>query len=256
MKQTIDAIRKRLFEAAETPTKAEMAAFRADDRKGVRELLGRWERLREKELLQKRQYIEMSSYERNLRHQGMERIAGVDEAGRGPLAGPVVAAAVILDPDRPLYGLNDSKQLTDKIREELYEKIIESNASVAIAIVEPEDIDRLNIYEASKRAMREAVLSLDKRPEHVLVDAMRLDCGIPDTAIVKGDRLSVSIAAGSIVAKVTRDRIMRRLDRRFPEYGFSRHFGYPTADHLARLRKHGPCEVHRRSFAPVREQIN
>ena len=200
-------------------------------------------------------------HERALRRQGCNLIAGVDEAGRGPLAGPVVAAAVIfpaqwLDGGLPkgLAGLNDSKQLTPRQRDQFWEQLHHlPQIRQAVASVEPEEIDRVNILRASHRAMILALSQLVPGPDHVLVDGLTVpDLGWPQTALVKGDALSYSIAAASVLAKVTRDRRMLELDQVYPGYGFARHKGYPTREHLEALRRLGPCPVHRRSFEPVR----
>lgn len=200
--------------------------------------------------------------ERELFATGCRRFAGVDEAGRGPLAGPVVAAAVIL----PLAWigegvpeifrtLNDSKQLTAFERDQFYQLITEtSGIEFAIARAEAEVIDAVNILQATHRAMNEALRGLNPRPEHALVDGTRVKTLIlPQTPLVKGDSRSYSIAAASILAKVTRDRWMAEADQRWPQYGFARHKGYPTPDHLVALAEHGPCPIHRRSFAPLRQ---
>lgn len=179
-------------------------------------------------------------------------VCGVDEAGRGPLAGPVLAAAVILDPDRPIDGLDDSKKLSAKRREALALEIRERALAWAVAEASVEEIDRINILQASLLAMRRAVDGLALRPEKALIDGNkcpRLDC--PAEAIVGGDGKVASIAAASILAKTVRDAGMLVLHERFPVYGFDRHMGYPTAFHLEALREHGPCAVHRRSYAPV-----
>jgi ribonuclease HII len=183
-------------------------------------------------------------------------IAGVDEVGRGPLAGPVVAAAVILDPARPIAGLADSKKLSEARREALAEEIREKALAWALGRCEPQEIDRLNILQASLLAMRRAVLALDPAPEHALIDGNRCP-ELPCTAeaIVKGDATEPAISAASILAKVVRDREMVALDRAFPDYGFAGHKGYPTADHLAALERVGPCAHHRQSFAPVRRLL-
>lgn len=191
-------------------------------------------------------------YERAAWRSGLKHVAGVDEAGRGPLAGPVVAAAVILHPDRRIKGLDDSKLLTPARREILFEEILARASGVGTAVVDPRTIDRVNILEATRLAMREALARLSPRPDLVLIDAIRLS-GLtwPQRPLIRGDRRSASIAAGSIVAKVTRDRLMVEADHRFPEYGFGRHKGYPTPEHLAALRRHGPCPIHRRTFHGV-----
>ena len=193
------------------------------------------------------------SRERALRARGFVFVAGVDEAGRGPLAGPVVAAAVILPDDFHLDGVNDSKKLTARKRESLYAELT-ACAEIAWAVAEAavEEIDRLNILRATHLAMARAIASLPQKPHHALVDGLPVR-GLPveHTALVEGDTLSLSIAAASIIAKVTRDRIMTELDAHFPQYGFARHKGYGVREHLEALRRYGPCPVHRRTFQPV-----
>ena len=179
--------------------------------------------------------------------------AGVDEAGRGPLAGPVVAAAVIIDQNNRLEGLNDSKKLTENKRAELFDTIKEKSLSYAIGIVDPETIDKINILQAALRAMEIAVNNLKITPSYLLIDGnKKTSLLIPQEAIVKGDSKSMSIAAASIIAKVTRDNLMKEYDEIYPQYEFSRHKGYGTEVHRERLREYGPCDLHRRSFAPVR----
>lgn len=194
-------------------------------------------------------------FERAAWRAGLERVVGVDEAGRGPLAGPVVAAAVILHPGRPIKGLQDSKLLTPSRRAELFVQILGGATAVGVGHVDPETIDRINILEATRRAMREAIDKLLFPPELVLTDAVRLVAlPYPQRNLIHGDRRSASIAAASIVAKVTRDRLMAEYDGRFPEYGFARHKGYATAAHRAALVKYGPCTLHRRTFNGVWQQ--
>jgi len=198
----------------------------------------------------------MFSHETALYERGYCFIAGVDEAGRGPLAGPVVAASVILYRDISIPGIDDSKKLSESHRESLYEEIRLKVAGYGLGIVSRETIDRINILRASLEAMKIAVLRLPIKPDFVLVDGPYLPkIHLPMEALPHGDSLSVSIAAASIVAKVTRDRIMCKLDRMYPQYGFSRNKGYPTAQHLAALDRFGPCEIHRRSFAPVAQRL-
>jgi ribonuclease HII len=183
-------------------------------------------------------------------------VAGVDEAGRGPLAGPVVVAAVVLDPDRPIDGLDDSKKLNEKRREELFALIMERSLAWTVVEIEPAEIDRINILQATLLGMKQAVEKLLPPPSLALIDgnhAPDLRCAV--RTIVKGDSLEPAISAASILAKVTRDRLMKKLHGDYPDYGFDRHKGYPTADHLARLARHGPCPIHRRSFAPVRRVL-
>jgi ribonuclease HII len=187
--------------------------------------------------------------ERLLLEKGIGRIAGVDEAGRGPLAGPVVAAAVVFAAEPGIHGIDDSKKLTPRKRELLFAEILKEATGVGIGIVSPGDIDRLNIYRAAMEAMRQAVAQLAPPPGHLLIDGPRYhDATIPFTALIGGDGRCISIAAASIIAKVTRDRIMLRLDEQYPAYGFARHKGYGTAEHLKALEREGPCEAHRKSF--------
>ena len=190
-------------------------------------------------------------FEKLARQSGARMIAGVDEVGRGSLFGPVVAAAVILDPSYRIRGLRDSKLLLAERREVLAERIREHAIAWAIAAVDAARIDQINIYQASRVAMREAVISLQPTPDHLLIDAMRLDCELPQRAIIHGDALSASIAAASILAKVERDRMVREWDPVFPVYGLASNKGYSTPHHLAALRQHGPSPLHRQSFAPV-----
>jgi ribonuclease HII len=193
------------------------------------------------------------AHEARLRARGLRLIAGIDEAGRGPLAGPVVAAAVILPEKIRIKGLNDSKQLTELQRETIFEKLMgRDDITWAAAILEPEEIDRINILRATHEAMRRAVAALGVLPEHVLIDGLPVHpFPVPQTALVGGDGLSYSIAAASVIAKVTRDRLMIEQDRLYPAYGFAHHKGYGTPQHLAALKEHGPCSLHRRTFLPV-----
>jgi ribonuclease HII len=191
-------------------------------------------------------------YERRLWKMGIEVVAGVDEAGVGPMAGPVVAAAVVFTPEVFISGVHDSKQLTREQREELYGPICERAIAVGVGVAEVGEIDRLNIYWATMRASERALAALGLMPGHVLVDGKRIPgLDLPQTRIVGGDRKSFCIAAASIVAKVTRDRIMVEYDGQFPGYGFAQHKGYCTVEHLGTLRELGPSPIHRRSFAPV-----
>jgi ribonuclease HII len=192
-------------------------------------------------------------HEQELAARGIYCVAGIDEAGRGPLAGPVVAAAVVLTYGFELKGLNDSKKLTPRRRDYFYE-LITSDTTIrwASAHVSPEEIDRLNILGATHAAMRLAWAKLDPRPDHVLIDGLPVPSfPCEQTALVGGDGISLSIAAASIIAKVERDRVMLALDLQYPQYGFAKHKGYPTAEHFEKLRQYGPCPIHRRSFAPV-----
>jgi ribonuclease HII len=188
-----------------------------------------------------------------LKKRGILLIAGIDEAGRGPLAGPVVAAAVVFLKHRRFNGLDDSKKLSPELRSELFARITSaSHVRWAVSVQSVSTIDTINILRATHRAMREAISWLPSRPEHVLIDGLPVpNFPFPQTAVIGGDQLSLSIAAASVIAKVTRDRIMHKLDTLYPQYGFGRHKGYATPEHLAALRKHGPSPLHRFSFSPV-----
>ena len=194
-------------------------------------------------------------YEKVLSNQGITLIAGVDEVGRGPLVGPVVAAAVILPINYELKGLTDSKKLSEKKREEFYEIIMHDAVSIGIGIVGESQIDEVNIYEATKLAMCEAINNLNPKPEHVLIDAMPLSLSIPTTSIIKGDIKSISISAASVIAKVTRDRMINALGEKYPYYNFKKNKGYPTKEHLNAIKNYGIIKEHRKSYGPVREYL-
>ncbi len=198
----------------------------------------------------------MKEFETELYNNGINFIAGIDEVGRGPLVGPVVTAAVILPKDFYDERINDSKKLTEKKRELLYDVIMENALSVGIGMSSPEVIDEINILNATKKAMIEAINNLSVKPEHLLIDAVKLDIDIPQTSIIKGDAKSESIAAASIIAKVTRDRMMVELDKKYPMYDFKHNKGYGTKKHIEALYQYGPIEEHRKSFAPVSELTN
>ena len=193
--------------------------------------------------------LDLWSIERAHYAQGCKVICGVDEAGRGPLAGPVCAAAVILPRDLQIEGLNDSKKLTDKKRRELFDLITAQAVSYGIAFADEKEIDEINILQATFRAMARAIAALDPKPQLALIDGNRAaDFGLPVRTVVKGDSLSASIAAASILAKVTRDRLMERYAETYPQYGFEVHKGYGTKRHYEALRAYGPCEIHRKTF--------
>ena len=245
-KMTIKAIEQLVF--AEKPDASLLEACRQDERPAVQRILRRFER----EQAERQRVDALYQYEYAAREDGVEYVAGVDEAGRGPLAGPVVVAAVILPLGCFLPKLNDSKKLSPKARDVLYDLIQENAISVGCAIVDEKTIDRINIYQATINGMYEAIFSLKPEPQKVLIDAVPLDrLPMPSLSIIKGDAKSASIAAASIVAKVTRDRLMLQYDRQYPEYGFAQHKGYGTAQHIEALRRFGPCPIHRRSFEPV-----
>ena len=194
----------------------------------------------------------MREYEDALTKEGITLIAGVDEVGRGPLIGPVVTAAVILPKDYTNEEINDSKKLTEKKREKLYDVIKENAISIGIGICSEKVIDEINILEATKKAMKEAINNLKIKPEHVLIDAVKLDLEVPSTSIIKGDAKSVSIAAASIIAKVTRDRMLIEMDKEYPMYDLAKNKGYGTKKHIEALNKYGPCKYHRLTFEPVK----
>lgn len=198
----------------------------------------------------------MLEYENELYEKGITLVAGVDEVGRGPLIGPVVAAAVILPKGFYHPGIKDSKKLSEKKREELYKVITENALSIGVGTVSEEVIDEVNIYEATKTAMKEAINSLAIPPEHVLIDAMKLDLKMPSTSIIKGDALSESIAAASIIAKVTRDHLLMKMDEEYPMYDLKNNKGYGTKKHLEALEKYGACKYHRKSYSPVTKVLN
>ena len=248
---------RRLYVAEERSLPSDVeAALRQDPRPGAQAILRAVERRRTKNRSEGQRLRQITSYERALWQAGVEHIAGVDEAGMGPLAGPVAAAAVILPCDCRIVDVDDSKKLDPKMRERLAETIRKSAVAWSVVLVEPEEIDRINIYRAGIAAMRRAVLGLQPAPSHLLVDARRLD-GLPMKceAIVKGDQKSLSIAAASILAKTTRDAVMDELDRRYPGYGFKQHKGYAVPEHWEALKRLGPCPAHRRSFQPVQEAL-
>ena len=196
--------------------------------------------------------INMYKYEEELQDDGINLIAGVDEAGRGPLAGPVVVAACILPTTTRIEGLNDSKQLSKKKREALYKEIIKHAVSYKVIFVSAKEVDESNIYTATQEAMKKALLELEVKPEYALIDFMPVkDIDIPTKSITHGDALSASIAAASILAKVTRDDYMAKMDVKYPNYGFKHNMGYATKMHMEALEKYGPCRIHRKTFYPV-----
>ena len=193
---------------------------------------------------------QLKEFETNLHKTGLTYISGIDEAGRGPLAGPVVVGVAIMKPDSFIEGVNDSKKISEKRREKLYEQITEEAIDWSVGIVDQTEIDKINILNATKKALHLAIENLKVKPERILVDALEhIDtCGIPYTSIIKGDAKVYSISAASIIAKVTRDRIMREYDEIYPEYGFAGHKGYGTAAHIQAIKTYGPCPIHRQSF--------
>ena len=229
-----------------------LAELEQDSRSGVVQAIAKRKREIQKRLDEEERLEGMLAYEKECYARGIEFIAGVDEVGRGPLAGPVVAAAVILPKGSKIPGLNDSKKIPKSKHKEIYEAVLQEAIAIGIGVKDNQVIDQVNIYEATKLAMMEAIGQLDLQPQHLLIDAMKLDLSIPQTSIIKGDANSLSIAAASIVAKVTRDQMMEDLDQLYPGYDFAQNAGYGTANHLAGLHKLGVTPIHRRSFGPVK----
>lgn len=227
---------------------------RQDQRKGVQAALSAFEKSIARKEAERRHFESISIYESQLREEGYKYIVGIDEAGRGPLAGPVVAAAVILPEKFYLAGLNDSKQLSAAKREQYFEYIQEKALAVGVGIIHSQEIDEINIYQAAKKAMLTAVNQLKIFPEYALIDAMELDLPIPQISLIKGDAKSISIAAASVIAKETRDRLMKEYAAKYPQYGFDKHMGYGTSSHLEAIEKHGPVGWHRMTFAPLKDK--
>ena len=223
-----------------------------DSRSGVIQAIAKRKKEIQKRLDEDERLEGMLAYEKECYARGMELIAGVDEVGRGPLAGPVVAAAVILPKACKIPGLNDSKKIPKAKHKEIYEAVLQNAIAIGVGVKDNHVIDQVNIYEATKLAMMEAIGQLEPQPQHLLIDAMKLDLPISQTSIIKGDANSLSIAAASIVAKVTRDQMMEDFDREYPGYDFAQNAGYGTAKHLAGLDQLGVTPIHRRSFEPVK----
>lgn len=200
--------------------------------------------------------VDLYTYEHELNDKDINYIAGIDEVGRGPLVGPVVCACVVLPKDFQLEGLTDSKKLSPKKRDLYYDIIMKQALGVGIGIIDEKRIDKINIYQATKEGMMKAYNNTKCKIEHVLINAMRLDLDVPSTSIIKGDAKSITIAAASVIAKVTRDRMMDELDTIYPMYGFKKNKGYPTKEHLKALEEHGIIDKHRRSYKPVADVVN
>lgn len=256
MKQKSIAILKRLFELGEVNEK-HIKQLKTDERIGVQKLIRTYEKKQEKHAMLGQKFLAMCHMEQRNYAEGCEYIAGVDEAGRGPLAGPVVAAAVILPKNFRLLGLTDSKQISETLRNNFFQIIVDQAISYGISVISNEKIDEINIFEATKRAMYNSLEKLDPQPDHALLDAVQLK-HLPFTseAIIKGDQQSISIAAASVLAKVTRDRLMRELHNEHPVYNFHSNMGYGTKHHLKMLKKYGVSPHHRRSYEPVRNVMN
>ena len=253
-KLSIEELRRRFASGEEVVSSRLLMQLKRDPRDGARKM---YEVLRQRQDRERRERLRldgMLNFERVLWRSGVRAIAGVDEVGMGPLAGPVVAAAVVFPAGAELRGVDDSKKVDRERRTALDQEIRRTAVAVAIGISDVGDIDRVNIYRAGLLAMRRAVEALAVAPEHVLVDARTIpDLAVPRNAFTKGDGINFSIAAASIVAKVHRDALMEQLHDAYPEYGFARHMGYSTAEHMDAVRRHGPCPIHRMSFPVIRE---
>ena len=247
---TISEIREILLGS---PSEEFLAELELDQRVAVKKLLQAYHKRIEKAALERERFHKMLSYERQYYDEGANLIAGVDEAGRGPLAGPLVIAAVVMPQEFFISGLNDSKQISASKRDKLYDEILQKALSVSVNIVSISNIDELNIYRATQQGMAEVLLHLDKQPNVALIDAMPVEAGdIKTVSLVHGDALSASIAAASIIAKVTRDRIMEKLDTLYPAYKFANNKGYGSKDHMQAIDQDGVTEWHRRSYEPVK----
>ncbi|HEL2356092.1 TPA: ribonuclease HII [Streptococcus suis] len=239
-------------DSLDSPVWADLAQ---DERAGVQAAIKKRQKELEKEAAEDARLEAMLFYEKALYENGVELIAGIDEVGRGPLAGPVVAAAVILPKGCKIRYLNDSKKIPKSKHEAIYQEVMERALAVGVGVKDAAVIDQVNIYEATKLAMLEALEQLSQEPDHLLIDAMKLDTSIPQTSIIKGDANSLSIAAASIVAKVTRDKMMVDYDKEFSGYGFAKNAGYGTAEHLEGLNQLGITPIHRKSFEPIKSMV-
>lgn len=239
-------------DSLDSPDWADLAQ---DERAGVQAAIKKRRKELEKVAAEDARLEAMLFYEKALYENGVEFIAGIDEVGRGPLAGPVVAAAVILPKGCNIRYLNDSKKIPKSKHEGIYQEVMERAVAVGVGIKDAAVIDQVNIYEATKLAMLEALGKLSQKPDHLLIDAMKLDTTIPQTSIIKGDANSLSIAAASIVAKVTRDKMMVGYDKEFSGYGFAKNAGYGTAEHLEGLNNLGITPIHRKTFEPIKSMI-
>lgn len=252
----VPELRRRFLDESEALPRGGLTALEVDPRQGARAVALQLEKRKDRERAEDRRLTKLSSFEQALWDQGIELVGGVDEVGMAPLAGPVIACAVILPRGTRIRGINDSKQLTAEERDELEPQIRATAVTVGIGRAEVHEIDSINIYQAGLLALRRAVLALSPQPLHLLVDARKLpELKMPQQAIIQGDAKSITIGAASIVAKVHRDRLMAELDREHPGYGFADHKGYPTPVHLEALQKIGACPIHRRSFAPVAKAL-
>lgn len=247
--ESISQIKEKLEQCTIEELQNTMAVFSHDGRKGVQKLLEAAKKRVEKQQAEWERLETLLAYERECYGKGYALVAGIDEVGRGPLAGPVVTAAVILPKDCKIVGINDSKKLSAKKREALYDEILEKAVAYGFGVVPPSRIDEINILQATYEAMRMALEQLSPQPDFILADAVTIPkVAIPQKGIVKGDAKSSSIGAASIIAKVYRDRLMEEYDKLYPDYGFASNKGYGSADHIATIREKGICPIHRRSF--------
>lgn len=251
---TIKEIKEALLEITDL-TDSRWESYFSDSRIGVKKAIKQRRKAIQAELDEDLRLEKMLTYEKDLYQKGFDLIAGIDEVGRGPLAGPVVAAAVILPKDYKIKGLNDSKKIPKSKHKEIYEAVLSQALSIGIGIKDSHVIDEVNIYEATKLAMVEALSNLNIVPQALLIDAMTLNVELPQQSIIKGDAYSLSIAAASIVAKVIRDELMSNYDAEFPDFSFAKNAGYGTAEHLESLAKFGITPIHRKSFEPIKSMI-
>lgn len=245
---SLDEFRRILYASNEEEALMIIRKMQQDERKGMQLIIAQYQKWLEKERAEKERIQKLWQQERRLRTEGYRLIGGIDEVGRGPLAGPVVAACVILPAEIELPGLNDSKQVAAQERTILSEIIKKKALAWGIGVIDHEEIDNINILQATKKAMLAAVRNMVYRPDYLLIDALEIPVAIPQEAIIHGDSISASIAAASIVAKTYRDSLMEMMDILYPEYGFKEHKGYGTAIHIEALARYGPCPIHRKSF--------
>ncbi len=244
-----------LFSSADDVTLVRLIrSFSSDDRPGVAAVVTSARKHLARHAAEMRRLEALFTIQVDLHAQGIAIVAGVDEVGRGALAGPVSAAAVVRPADTRIVGLDDSKRLTPEQRETIAQEILATATAVSVAHISPAVIDRDGIAVANTQAMRKAILGLEPAPGHVIIDGLHVELGMPTTAVVRGDRLVAAVAAASIIAKVSRDRLMRENDALFPEYGFAQNKGYGTLEHMAVIERCGPCPLHRMSFSPCSQQ--
>lgn len=245
---------KRMLQTMTRPDDIPYAILQ-DERAGVKNAVKSWYRQYDKQQAKQQKHAEMLLFEQQLKQEGYQLVAGIDEVGRGPLAGPVVAACVIMKEDSHLLDVNDSKQLSVSKRDELYEAILNECVAYGVGIMSHDVIDDVNIYEATKLAMQQAIDNMSQQPDYLLIDAMHLSNGIAQQSLIKGDARSYSIACASIIAKVTRDRMMSDYAKKYPEYDFENNAGYGTQKHLEALRHYGVTAIHRKTFEPIKSMI-